>query len=148
VSRVNRPTVREMTGRTDGLSAGSGAAWSTVGLARYVSLTTYRRDGRAVPTPVWIAADGDALLVTTPSGSGKVKRLRNDSRVQLAPCGRFGQARPSAPVVDGWCEILGPDTDHSDAVDRFRDKYGPEYRAFVAMEGTDRVILRVTPTAP
>ncbi len=40
----------------------------------FVLLTTYRRDGEAVPTPVWIADDGERLLVTTGAASGKVKR--------------------------------------------------------------------------
>ena len=57
---------------------------------RFVSLTTFRRTGEPVSTPVWIARSGDGLVVLTPSGSGKVKRLRNDPRVVLRPCGRFG----------------------------------------------------------
>jgi hypothetical protein len=59
----------------------------TLGLAgeQFVSVTTFRRDGTPVPTPVWIAQDGDALVVTTPAGTGKVKRLRHDPRVEPAP---------------------------------------------------------------
>ena len=40
---------------------------------KFVSLTTFRKNGVGVPTPVWIGRDGDALVVTTPVGSGKVK---------------------------------------------------------------------------
>lgn len=52
----------------------------------YLSLTTFRRDGTAVPPPVWLVRDGKALRVITQADSGKAKRLRNDSRVLVAPC--------------------------------------------------------------
>ena len=55
---------------------------------RFVSLTTFRRSGQPVSTPVWVGRDGDALVVLTPSGSGKVKRLRADPRVEVQACGR------------------------------------------------------------
>ncbi|MDT7579905.1 MAG: uncharacterized protein QOK35_1169, partial [Pseudonocardiales bacterium] len=42
---------------------------------QFVSLSTFRRSGAPVATPVWIARDGDALVVTTIADSGKVKRL-------------------------------------------------------------------------
>ena len=58
---------------------------------RFISLTTFRRSGEPVPTPVWIARDGDTLVVTTPAESGKVKRLRHHSRVELRPCSRTGR---------------------------------------------------------
>ncbi|MFJ8297496.1 PPOX class F420-dependent oxidoreductase [Streptomyces sp. NPDC094447] len=53
---------------------------------RYVSLTTYRRNGTGVATPVWYAVEGDELYVWTRSDSWKVKRLRNDPRVEVALC--------------------------------------------------------------
>ena len=54
--------------------------------SRYVSLTTYRRSGAGVATPVWAAPDGSDLVVWTRSDSGKVKRLRHTVRVTVAPC--------------------------------------------------------------
>ena len=71
---------------------------------QFVSLTTFRRDGTPVPTPVWIAQDGDApLVVTTPAGTGKVKRLRHDPRVELRTCNRrrHGPGRGRARVGCG-----------------------------------------------
>jgi len=59
--------------------------------ARFVSLTTFRRSGEPVSTPVWIGRDGGALVVLAPAGSGKVRRLRHDPRVEIRPCGRFGE---------------------------------------------------------
>ncbi len=77
-----------------------------LGDEKFVSLTTFRASGEPVPTTVWIARDGDALVVTTPAGSGKVKRLREDARVELRPSSRFGKVADDAPVVRGTAEVL------------------------------------------
>lgn len=64
-----------------------------LGRERYVSLATFRRDGRAVPTPVWVAEHAGRLYVFTEGSAGKVKRLRNDARVRVAPCDVRGSLR-------------------------------------------------------
>lgn len=74
--------------------------------ATYVLLTTYRRDGRAVPTPVWAVRDGDALIVWTVAGSGKVKRIRRSGAVTVAPCTFRG--RPLGEAVAGRATLTGP----------------------------------------
>lgn len=66
---------------------------------KYLSLSTFRRDGTAVATPVWLVRDGDALRVITQANSGKAKRLRNDSRVLVAPCDARGNLK--GPQVEG-----------------------------------------------
>jgi PPOX class probable F420-dependent enzyme len=53
---------------------------------KYVSLVTFRKTGAAVHTPVWFGEDGGKLYVMTRSDSGKYKRIRNNPRVQVAPC--------------------------------------------------------------
>jgi uncharacterized protein len=53
---------------------------------RYVSLTTFRRDGTPVATPVWLVGYEDGIAVWTGAGTGKVKRLRRDPAVTVAPC--------------------------------------------------------------
>ena len=58
---------------------------TAIGAARYISLATFRRDGREVRTPVWVAADGDRLYVFSEEGAGKVKRIRATKRVAVAP---------------------------------------------------------------
>ncbi|MGC9671057.1 PPOX class F420-dependent oxidoreductase [Planosporangium sp. 12N6] len=63
-----------------------------LGAAKYVSVTTFRKDGRPVPTPVWAVPDGDGIAVWTPVDSGKVKRIRRDGRVTVAPCDFRGNA--------------------------------------------------------
>lgn len=72
--------------------------------AQYLLLTTFTKDGRAKPTPIWAAADGDRLLVITQEKSWKVKRIRNTPRVTLATCTMNG--RPTSEAVEGTAAIL------------------------------------------
>jgi PPOX class probable F420-dependent enzyme len=65
----------------------------TLAKGKYISLTTYRKDGTPVATPVWLAQDGDGLVVVTEPSSGKAKRLRNSGRVLVAPCDMRGRLR-------------------------------------------------------
>ncbi len=66
--------------------------------SQYVSLTTFTKDGRPKPTPIWIAADGDRALVITGKDSWKVKRIRNTPRVTLPPCD--GRGPPTGEPVE------------------------------------------------
>jgi len=66
---------------------------SDIGSERYVSLATFRRNGREVRTPVWIAREADKLYVWTNGTSGKVKRVRANGRARLAPCDARGKLR-------------------------------------------------------
>ena len=114
---------------------------------QFVSLTTFRRSGAPVATVVWIARDGDALVVTTVAESGKVKRLRNDPRVELRPSNRRGAVVDGAPVATGAAEVTAPDERSTAAL---RRKYGLQYRLITGFERVlargrrQRVILRIT----
>ncbi|MFJ9592332.1 PPOX class F420-dependent oxidoreductase [Streptomyces virginiae] len=77
-----------------------------LGSARYVSLTTFRKDGTPVATPVWAVADAGELYVWTRSDSWKVKRIRNDARVTLAACDVRGRVEEGASVVEGRARLL------------------------------------------
>ncbi|MEU7851309.1 PPOX class F420-dependent oxidoreductase [Micromonospora parva] len=72
---------------------------------KYILLTTFRKDGRAVPTPVWAVRDGDALAVWTRADSGKVKRIRRNGDVTVAPCDVRG--RPHGAEVSAHATIYG-----------------------------------------
>jgi PPOX class probable F420-dependent enzyme len=65
--------------------------------AKYVELTTFRRDGRAVATPVHIVTDGDVAFFRTWDVAGKAKRLRHTSAVRVAPSTFRG--RPRGPAI-------------------------------------------------
>jgi len=58
----------------------------------YVLVTTFRKDGTPVPTPVWALRDGEAVAIWTPTNSGKVKRIRRNPAVTVAPCTFDGRA--------------------------------------------------------
>ncbi len=75
------------------------SALDRLGAEKYVLLTTFRRDGRAVPTPVWAVRDGAALAVWSAADSGKVKRIRRSGQVTVAPCDFRG--RPYGDAVAG-----------------------------------------------
>ena len=74
-----------------------------LGAEKYVLLTTFRKDGRAVATPLWAVPDGTGLAVWTPTGSGKVKRIRNSGLVTVAPCDLRGN--PTGEPVDAQARI-------------------------------------------
>ena len=87
---------------------------------KYILLTTFRKDGRAVPTPVWAVRDGDALAVWTRADSGKVKRIRRNGEVTVAPCDVRG--RPHGAEVPAHATIYGGD------IGRIRDLLKHKYR--------------------
>ena len=93
---------------------------------RYVSVTTTRRDGTAVATPVWAAPDDAGhLLVWTGTGSGKVKRLRHTPAVTVAPCDARGHVRGEA--VPGTARLL-PESELPRVRAAMARKYGLLYR--------------------
>ncbi|MCV7256351.1 PPOX class F420-dependent oxidoreductase [Mycobacterium hackensackense] len=78
--------------------------FADVAKAEYILLTTFTKDGRAKPTAIWAAPDGDRLLVITQGKSWKVKRIRNTPRVTVAICDRRGNAKSEA--VEATAAIL------------------------------------------
>ncbi|HZQ31015.1 MAG TPA: PPOX class F420-dependent oxidoreductase [Mycobacterium sp.] len=86
--------------------------FADIAKSQYILLTTFTKDGRPKPTPIWAAPDGDRLLVITEEDSWKVKRIRNTSRVTLAACDLRGN--PKSDAVEATATIL--DKSHNDAV--------------------------------
>ncbi|MFC9762551.1 PPOX class F420-dependent oxidoreductase [Rhodococcus jostii] len=125
--------------------------FTALGDESFVSLTTFRRSGEPVSTPVWIARDGDALVVTTPEDSGKVKRLRNNPSVELRPCSRRGKVDAGIDPVVAVAEIVTDESTSRRMADTIRDEYGLEYRIVMFVERIlarrqkPRVLLRITP---
>ncbi|MET8999730.1 PPOX class F420-dependent oxidoreductase [Amycolatopsis sp. NPDC004169] len=83
-----------MTSETDRLAA-----------ERYVVLTTFRRDGRAAPTPIWVAGRDGELVFWSVRAAGKVKRIRNDGRVEVQACDVRGRKTHGAKV-SGQARLL------------------------------------------
>ncbi|WP_116051562.1 PPOX class F420-dependent oxidoreductase [Amycolatopsis palatopharyngis] len=89
---------------------------------QYVVLTTFRKTGEPVPTPIWAARSGDELVVWTERESGKVKRIRRDGRVELTACDIRGK-KTHGETVTGQARVL--DDAESEQVRRaIAGKYG------------------------
>src|SRR5580692_2057970 len=80
---------------------------------KYLSMTTYRKNGTPVTTPVWIADLGDGKLgFWTSSGSGKAKRLAHTSRVTLQPSDGRGRVKPDSTAIEATATLVeGPELD-------------------------------------
>ena len=100
---------------------------------QYLNLETFRKTGLGVRTPVWFVQEGDTVFIRTVANSGKVKRVRNNGVVNIAPCkmdgGLLGDWLPATAH-----EVIDEDT--SQKVDRLLDrKYGLMKKMF-AMAST------------
>jgi PPOX class probable F420-dependent enzyme len=72
--------------------------------SKYLLLTTFTKDGRPKPTPIWGVPDGDKLLVITDDGSWKVRRITNTPRVTIARSAALGKTK--SDPVEGVAQVL------------------------------------------
>ena len=117
----------------------------------FLSLETFRRNGIGVKTPVWFAQEGDTLYIWTVGDSGKIKRIRNNPQVKIAPCNRFGK------ITGKWIAAQAS-VDNSIAAVRHVEvllsrKLGLEFAVFRLIDrlrdrwkGSHRVCIRVSLT--
>lgn len=116
---------------------------------QYMSLTTFRKSGAGVATPVWFARDGARLVVTTQLQSGKAKRIRSNPQVTVAPCTASGQIL--GPAAQGCARFLeGAAAEQARAL--LRRKYGLIWTLFnvgYRLRGLHRTagFLEITPDA-
>ncbi|MCC7452249.1 MAG: PPOX class F420-dependent oxidoreductase [Anaerolineae bacterium] len=109
----------------------------------FMALTTYRKNGQAVVTPVWFVEENGKLYVMTMATAGKAKRIRNTSTVLVAPCTRSGAMLGEA--VPGSARIL-PAHEAERADKALSRKYGMMKRMFDLMgRGRARVFLEINP---
>ena len=116
---------------------------------RYIALTTYRRDGRPVTTPVWAAPLDGNLYVVTAGSTGKARRLRATGRVRFAPSNMNGR-RILGEWHEGTGRVVEDEQRRGEALAALRRKYG--WQMSLAMlinrlRGLDRerVVLELTP---
>lgn len=107
---------------------------------RYVSLTTFRKNGAAVATPVWFVERNGTLSIGTGATAGKVKRIRHSGRVTLAPCTARGQVL--GPPVEGKASILGDQEEIARAHTALASKYGMQFRLIAFSQGIARFLRR------
>ncbi|PYX31269.1 MAG: PPOX class F420-dependent oxidoreductase [Acidobacteria bacterium] len=87
---------------------------------KYISLTTLRKNGTPVATPVWFGEEDERLYIMTRSDSGKYKRIRNNPQVRVAPCTIRGVI--TGPMFDAIARILPPE-EHAHARKAINRKY-------------------------
>jgi len=79
-----------------------------LGAGKYVLITSYRKNGTSVATPVWVVRDGDTLGVWTAADSWKVKRIRARKDILIGPCDLRGH--PTGTQVPAVAEIGDEET--------------------------------------
>jgi uncharacterized protein len=113
----------------------------------YISLESFRRNGQGVAVPVWFAEQNGILYVYSEAASGKVKRIRINPRVRVAPCDMRGRLR--GEWADATARILeGDEARHAD--DLLNAKYGLQKRLiafFARFRPRPRSYLAITPKA-
>ncbi len=90
--------------------------------AQYISVETFRRNGRGVKTPVWCAPCGNEIAVFTERRAGKVKRLKNNDRIRVARCDVRGKVRGS--WAEGTARIVESKSEEDRAYTCLHAKYG------------------------
>ena len=114
--------------------------------AEYLLLTTTKRDGTPVPTPVWFQGSNGRYVVVTGATSGKVKRIRNNPRVEVAVCNSRGKVIPGAAILAATARLL-EGADAETAAERVKKKYGIKWKAISAGQDAMRRIRKSDPEA-
>lgn len=110
---------------------------TTLAKEPFINVTTFKRDRTAVATPVWCAGNNGSLLVFTEADSGKVKRIRHDPHVTVAPCSFRGT--PRGPAVDADA-TLASGTEEAEAL--LARKYGWMWRGYNLLMAAVRRLRR------
>src|SRR5215472_7574659 len=98
------------------------ATFPDLGKEQCIALTTFRKSGQAVTTPVWFAIGPGTIYIETHADAGKLKRLRHTTRVTLAPCTYSGKV--TGPVIAGKARILTASEESTVALAALVKKYG------------------------
>ena len=112
---------------------------------KYCLLVTYKRSGEAVPTPVWFGLSDEKLYVRSEADVGKIKRIRNDPQVRVAPCTARG--KPLGPPTEGRARVLDQPGDEEKAEVALQANYGLGRKVYEGVGGaSETVYLEITPT--
>lgn len=118
--------------------------FETLAKQQYLNLETFRKSGASMKTPVWFVQEGETLYVRTVANSGKVKRIRNNATVNIAPC------KVDGALLGEWIPALArevKDPETARKVDRLLDKkYGLQKKLFAmasALQKRQDTILEI-----
>ena len=112
---------------------------------RYLSVTSFKRDGTGVATPVWFVSDGRRLFALTDLRSGKVRRIRHDPRVEVAPCGPSGKLR--GEPVEARAQVLTATEDLERVQQLLMRRYKISYRVVMSFYRLGRRLRGEPPVA-
>ena len=115
---------------------------------QFIALSTFRKSGQEVITPVWFVNQGSQLYVWTGKTSGKVKRIRNNPRVRLVPSDFRGT--PRGNWVEGTASIH-EQGENTEVEQLFRKKYGLQFKLFSGLgqgRGSEVVFLMIQAPRP
>ena len=116
---------------------------------KYALLVTFKRSGEGVPTPVWFGLDEEGrMYARTGRDVAKVRRIRNNPRVRVAPCTVRG--KPLGPPVEGTARVVSAEEEEH-AEEALKSNYGLGRRFYEsvgdAVGGVDAAYLEVMPVA-
>lgn len=106
-------------------------AFDALANQQFMNLITQRKSGADVATPVWFVQEDDRLYVMTGSNAGKVKRIRNNPHVKVAPSDRAGT--PLGPSQPAIARVISDASEAATANTLLTKKYGLMKRMFDLM---------------
>lgn len=119
---------------------------NSLGKQKYISLTTFRRTGAAVATPMWFVRLEDTLYVYSIATAGKIKRIRNNPQVQIAVCTMGGRVK--GPTIPGVARIVTDPLEQARAQAAIDAKYWLPRRLLSLFYGALHLIQGGKPAAP
>jgi uncharacterized protein len=114
------------------------ATFPDLGREQFIALTTFRKTGQAVTTPIWFAQSLGTIYVAVHADTGKLKRLRRSGRVTLAPCTYSGKV--TGAVIAGQARILTEPLECTAASTALIKKYGFMRPLFYFLMNTQRLL--------
>ena len=112
---------------------------------QFVVLTTYRKNGNAVPTTVWFAYNQGKVYITTQKQAGKLKRIRHTALVELTPADRMGTLL-GEPAVQGQAHEASVE-ERPQALTALEQKYGEAFARIAGPNAAERAFIVVEPSA-
>ncbi len=106
-------------------------------------LTTYRKDGTAVPTTVWFAHNQGKIYITTSRSAGKIKRVRNNGHVEMTPSDRTGNLLGEPSATGRARESTDTERTHARAI--LAQKYGEMFERVAGPDSPERTYIIVEP---
>jgi uncharacterized protein len=110
--------------------------------AKYISLTTFKRDGTPVAAPVWVTGSGGRYAFTTGTTAWKARRLANNPAIEVRVCDMRGRVAPGAARYTGTGEVTSDPVALTDVRRALAAKYGLQYKILNAVEGVRKLVGR------